>query len=70
MVKVDAFDASDAPDHLRGITTIDGLSVLGLPWLYTCGSGRFAGIADDALHVADHIAARVSAAAARSAPAC
>jgi len=60
-VKLDAFDASGAPDHLRGITTVDGLSVLGLPWLHTWGSGRFAGIADDALHVAD-IAARVSAA--------
>jgi putative flavoprotein involved in K+ transport len=64
-VKLDAFDASGAPDHLRGITTVDGLSVLGLPWLHTWGSGRFAGIAEDALHVADHIAARVGAAAAR-----
>jgi putative flavoprotein involved in K+ transport len=28
---------------------------LGLPWLYTWGSGRFSGIARDAIYVAEHI---------------
>ena len=57
-VKLDGFEERGHPEHVRGITTVDGLTVLGLPWLHTWGSGRFAGIAVDALHVAEHIAAR------------
>jgi putative flavoprotein involved in K+ transport len=67
-VRLPAFDGTGYPEHVRGITTLPGLSVLGLPWLHTWGSGRFAGIAEDAGHVAGHIAARLRAApAARSA---
>jgi putative flavoprotein involved in K+ transport len=40
------------------VTTVDGLYFLGLPWLYTWGSGRFSGIARDAEHIAERIAAR------------
>jgi putative flavoprotein involved in K+ transport len=32
---------------------------LGLPWLYTWGSGRFSGVARDAEYLAEHIKARV-----------
>jgi putative flavoprotein involved in K+ transport len=46
------------PTHQRGASTrVSGLYLLGLPWLYTWGSGRFAGIDHDAAHVADAIAA-------------
>jgi putative flavoprotein involved in K+ transport len=69
-VKLPAFDGAGYPTHDRGVTSVDGLYVLGLPWLYTWGSGRFAGIAQDAdfigRHVAEHAAAldeRSSAAA-------
>jgi len=31
---------------------------LGLPWLYTWGSGRFSGVARDANYIADYIASR------------
>jgi putative flavoprotein involved in K+ transport len=62
-VKLDAFDERGSPEHLRGVTKVEGLSVLGLPWLHTWGSGRFAGIAEDALYVADRIAERAGAAA-------
>jgi putative flavoprotein involved in K+ transport len=31
---------------------------LGLPWLYTWGSGRFSGVARDAAYLAEHIEAR------------
>ena len=31
----------------------------GLPWLYTWGSGRFSGVARDALHLAEQIEARL-----------
>ena len=45
-------DEGDYPRYTRGICDVSGLYVLGLPWLYTWGSGRFAGIARDAEHVA------------------
>ena len=49
--------------HRRGVTTADGLYFLGLPWLYTWGSGRLSGVAADATHLADHIATRAGKAA-------
>jgi putative flavoprotein involved in K+ transport len=60
-VQVPAFDGTGYPTHQRGVTAIRGLSVLGLPWLYSWGSGRFAGIARDAEHLADHVAATIGA---------
>jgi glycine/D-amino acid oxidase-like deaminating enzyme len=57
-VDVPVFDGRGYPRHQRGVTSVDGLYVLGLPWLHTWGSGRFSGIADDAEHLADHIARR------------
>ncbi|MCW2795579.1 MSMEG_0569 family flavin-dependent oxidoreductase [Nocardioides sp.] len=50
-VKVGVFDGSATPTHSRGVTAVPGLYFLGLPWLHTWGSGRFAGIARDAEHV-------------------
>jgi putative flavoprotein involved in K+ transport len=58
-VKLAAFDERGHPLHDRGVTKVEGLSVLGLPWLHTWGSGRFAGIAEDAAHVVDRIAEQV-----------
>jgi putative flavoprotein involved in K+ transport len=55
-VNVPAFDGGGYPTHHRGVTTVSGLYVLGLPWLHTWGSGRFAGIDRDARHVAAHVA--------------
>jgi putative flavoprotein involved in K+ transport len=55
-VRVPAFDGRGYPIHSRGVTSVPGLSVLGLPWLHTWGSGRFSGIARDAEHLAEHIA--------------
>ena len=43
---------------MRGVATISGLYFLGLPWLYTWGSGRFSGVARDAEYLAEHIEAR------------
>ncbi|SSC21958.1 FAD-dependent oxidoreductase, partial [Klenkia terrae] len=54
-VKVPVFDGTGYPTHHRGVTAAPGLFVLGLPWLHTWGSGRFAGIARDAEFVADRI---------------
>ena len=58
-VEVPIFDGRGYPVHKRGVTAADGLYFLGLPWLYTWGSGRFSGVAADAVHLADHIAARL-----------
>jgi putative flavoprotein involved in K+ transport len=54
-VRVPAFDGRGYPTHSRGVTSVPGLSVLGLPWLHTWGSGRFSGVAHDAEHLARHI---------------
>lgn len=57
-VEVPVFDGKGYPGHDRGVTEVRGLYFLGLPWLYTWGSGRFSGIARDATYLADHIVAR------------
>jgi putative flavoprotein involved in K+ transport len=46
------FNGRGQPQHERGVTTEAGLYFLGLPWLHTWGSGRFSGVARDALHLA------------------
>ncbi len=54
-IEVPAFDGKGYPTHERGVTTEEGLYFIGLPWLYTWGSGRFSGVARDAIHLADCI---------------
>ncbi|MBV9389827.1 MAG: MSMEG_0569 family flavin-dependent oxidoreductase [Chroococcidiopsidaceae cyanobacterium CP_BM_ER_R8_30] len=57
-IEIPVFDGKGYPGHERGVTVVQGLYFLGLPWLYTWGSGRFSGIARDASYLADCIAAR------------
>lgn len=59
-------DPTGYPDHVRGVTSVDGLYVVGMPWLYTWGSGRFVGIGRDAGHIADQLSARLATAESRS----
>ena len=54
-VRVPVFDGRGTVGHHRGITAVEGLTFLGLPWLHTWGSGRFAGLTRDAEHVVDHV---------------
>jgi len=54
-IDADIFDARGYPHHQRGVTAVPGLYFLGLPWLYTWGSGRFSGVARDAAHLMEHI---------------
>jgi len=61
-IELPAFDGKGYPTHERGITSVEGLYFLGLPWLYTWGSGRFSGIARDAEYLADAIGNRSVAA--------
>lgn len=52
------FDGNGYPTHRRGVTAIDGVYVIGMPWLYTWGSGRFVGVGRDAGHVVSEIVQR------------
>lgn len=60
-IEIPVFDGKGYPGHDRGVTHVWGLYFLGLPWLYTWGSGRFSGIARDARYLADYIIARKKA---------
>ena len=51
-VHLPAFDGSGHPRHRRGVAPVPGLYFLGLPWLHTWGSGRFASVARDAEYLA------------------
>lgn len=61
-VELPVFDGSGYPTHQRGVTSMDGLYVLGLPWLHTWGSGRFVGVGRDAEYLSSHIANHLDAA--------
>lgn len=54
------FDGAGYPTHTRGVTSMPGVYVLGLPWLYTWGSGRFVGVGRDAGFLADRIVAHLA----------
>ena len=55
-VDLPIFDGAGYPTHRRGVTSMDGVYVLGLPWLYTWGSGRFVGVGRDAAFISEQIA--------------
>jgi len=57
-IDLPVFDGRGYPAHHRGETSFPGLYFLGLPWQWTWGSGRFCGVAGDAEHLAERIAAR------------
>ncbi|WP_031357238.1 MSMEG_0569 family flavin-dependent oxidoreductase [Caballeronia sordidicola] len=55
------FNGRGYPAHTRGLTPLDDLYFVGLPWLHTWGSGRFSGVARDAAHVVEKISACLEA---------
>ena len=57
-VELPVFDAAGYPVHERGVTAVPGLYVVGLPWLYTWGSGRFFSVGRDAAYIAARIEER------------
>lgn len=59
-VELPMFDGAGYPSHARGVTSIDGIYVIGMPWLYTWGSGRFVGVGRDAGFVAEHVVERLA----------
>ena len=60
-VDLPIFNENGYPDHQRGVTPLPGLYFIGLPWLYTWGSGRFSGVAADAEFLADKVQAHEQA---------
>jgi putative flavoprotein involved in K+ transport len=58
-LELPVFDGRGKPVHERGVTGSDGVYFVGLPWLYTWGSGRFSGVARDAEYVVNQLARRV-----------
>jgi putative flavoprotein involved in K+ transport len=54
-VNLPIFNGEGYPAHQRGVTSVEGVYVLGLPWLYSWGSGRFVGIGRDAGYLAERI---------------
>ncbi|MBD9361021.1 MSMEG_0569 family flavin-dependent oxidoreductase [Methylomonas fluvii] len=60
-IELSAFDGRGFPQYDRGVSNVEGLYFIGLPWLHTWGSGRFLGIADDAEYLADVIQRKLAA---------
>nr|WP_100401922.1 NAD(P)-binding domain-containing protein [Bacillus sp. FJAT-42315] len=48
-------DANGTPLHERGVTAIDGLYFLGLPWQFSRGSALLQGVGADAQYIDQHI---------------
>jgi putative flavoprotein involved in K+ transport len=59
-VELPIFDGTGYPVHRRGVTSMDGVYVIGMPWLWTWGSGRFLSVGRDAEFVVSDLAARRS----------
>jgi putative flavoprotein involved in K+ transport len=54
-IELPLFDGRGYPTHRRGVSTVPGVYLLGLPWQHTWGSGRFCGVGADAEHLAEQI---------------
>jgi putative flavoprotein involved in K+ transport len=63
------FDGSGYPVHRHGVTGVAGAYVVGLPWLWTWGSGRFLAVGRDAEHIVAHETRRLAGATAQTASA-
>lgn len=48
-------DANSYPSNYRGVSNIEGLYFLGLPWMYTRGSATLGGVSRDASYLANII---------------
>ena len=59
-LKVDTFDDSGRPQHNQGVSRVDGVYFLGLPWLSMRGSSFIWGVWVDAKNLAGHIARRMA----------
>ena len=51
-------DEDNYPKNFRGVSDIEGLYYLGLPWLYTRGSATLGGVKKDAKYLIDYLVKR------------
>jgi putative flavoprotein involved in K+ transport len=65
--RLPVFDGTGYPVHRRGVTGVEGAYVVGLPWLWTWGSGRFLSVGRDAEFLVAHEIRRLAARSAASA---
>jgi putative flavoprotein involved in K+ transport len=56
-IEAPVFDGRGYPAHQRGVTSLEGLFFLGLPWQHTWGSGRLSGVGADAAYLSGRICA-------------
>lgn len=56
-IRVPVLGEDSFPLHTRGVSIIRGLYFLGLPWLSGSNSSGVIGVGEDAVYLADHIAA-------------
>ena len=55
-LKADVFDDQNQPIHKKGVTNVNGVYFLGLPWLTMRGSSFIWGVWEDAKYLASYIA--------------
>jgi putative flavoprotein involved in K+ transport len=58
-VELPVFDGKGRPAHSRGVSPVNGVYFVGLPWLYTWGSGRFSSVSRDAAHLVEQLSQRL-----------
>ncbi|MBQ0787860.1 MAG: NAD(P)-binding domain-containing protein [Oceanihabitans sp.] len=51
-------DENSYPKNYRGVSNIDGLYFIGLPWMYTRGSATLGGVSKDASYLTDIISSQ------------
>ena len=51
-------DEDNYPKNYRGVSNIEGLYFIGLPWMFTRGSATLGGVSKDASYLADIISKR------------
>jgi len=55
MISIDgAIDKKGKPIHNRGVSPVDGLYYIGLPWQHNRGSALVCGVGRDAMFLADN----------------
>jgi putative flavoprotein involved in K+ transport len=58
-VELPVFDGKGRPAHSRGVAPVAVVYFVGLPRLYTWGSGRVSSVSRDAAHLVDQLAQRL-----------
>jgi putative flavoprotein involved in K+ transport len=55
------FDKDDYPKNYKGVSNVEGVYFIGLPWMFTRGSATLGGVSEDAEYLAGVLLAKESA---------